>query len=205
MSRKFDFGTVITTLEKHTRLFPKLLPPIGAPVVPWKKKLKHGTIQSGEGHLVIVRETVTSLFRDERIEIPKRRALVCRPYAERLIQMALAYGDRHMPTMEVCDYFISEKELIHKLFQVYVPRYRNCKSGFTMLYRLPDDYSPSTYVRNPYPPVVEEENYSKSLLNVLLQAYSSRRKKEAGSPPSSDNGKTYPSASNEAAPTTAFS
>uniref|UniRef100_A0A5S6QPJ5 Large ribosomal subunit protein bL17m n=1 Tax=Trichuris muris TaxID=70415 RepID=A0A5S6QPJ5_TRIMR len=200
MSRKFNYGAVKTTLERHARVFPKLLPSIDAFVIPTKAKLKHPEVKNGEGHFIRIRRTVTALFRDERIELPRYDATISRPYAERLIQMAIAYGDRHKPTMEVCDYFLSEKELIHKLFKVYVQRYRDCKSSFTAIYRLPDVYSAPKYrykqifileLRgNPYPPVVDkEERHDKSLLNVLLRAYSKRRETKAGAAVSLEDGK----------------
>ncbi|VDP20335.1 unnamed protein product [Soboliphyme baturini] len=42
--------------------------------------------------------------------------------------------------MEVCDYWLQDKELIRKLFEVYVPRYRSYRTAFTDLYQLPPIY-----------------------------------------------------------------
>ncbi|KAL1233948.1 Large ribosomal subunit protein bL17m [Trichinella pseudospiralis] len=170
MSRRFDYGTVKTTVEKYARVFPRPLPSIKVPVSKEKIKLGHKFIKTGE-------------------------ALAVRPYAERLIQLAIEYGDCHKPTMETCDYWIEEKELLHKLFKDLVPRFENCKSSYTLLHRLPDKYEKldnniwkftAPFILelkgNPYPPVLEEQHlHENSLLNVLLREagkkfYSERRK-----------------------------
>ncbi|KRZ13051.1 39S ribosomal protein L17, mitochondrial [Trichinella zimbabwensis] len=216
MSRRFDYGTVKTTVEKYARVFPRSLPSIKVPVSKEKIKLGHKFVKTGEGRCYILRAALTSLFRDERIELSKYTALAVRPYAERvsrmfvvrdlvflesailelkLIQLAIEYGDCHKPTMETCDYWIEEKELIHKLFKDLVPRFENCKSSYTLLHRLPDKYEKldnntwkftAPFILelkgNPYPPVLERQHlHENSLLNVLLREagkkfYSERRK-----------------------------
>ncbi|KRZ14167.1 39S ribosomal protein L17, mitochondrial [Trichinella pseudospiralis] len=195
MSRRFDYGTVKTTVEKYARVFPRPLPSIKVPVSKEKIKLGHKFIKTGEGRCYILKAALTSLFRDERIELSKYTALAVRPYAERLIQLAIEYGDCHKPTMETCDYWIEEKELLHKLFKDLVPRFENCKSSYTLLHRLPDKYEKldnniwkftAPFILelkgNPYPPVLEEQHlHENSLLNVLLREagkkfYSERRK-----------------------------
>ncbi|XP_003381929.1 conserved hypothetical protein [Trichinella spiralis] len=202
MSRRFDYGTVKTTVEKYARVFPRSLPSIKVPVSKEKIKLRHKFIKTGEGRCYHLKAALTSLFRDERIELSKYTALAVRPYAERLIQLAIEYGDCHKPTMETCDYWIEEKELIHKLFKDLVPRFENCKSSYTLLHRLPDKYEKldnnnwkftapyilelkgdcSCVIGNPYPPVPDGKHlHENSLLNVLLREagkkfYSERRK-----------------------------
>ncbi|KRX74116.1 39S ribosomal protein L17, mitochondrial [Trichinella sp. T6] len=195
MSRRFDYGTVKTTVEKYARVFPRSLPSIKVPVSKEKIKLRHKFIKTGEGRCYHLKAALTSLFRDERIELSKCTALAVRPYAERLIQLAIEYGDCHKPTMETCDYWIEEKELIHKLFKDLVPRFENCKSSYTLLHRLPDKYEKldnnnwkftAPYILelkgNPYPPVPDGKHlHENSLLNVLLREagkkfYSERRK-----------------------------
>ncbi|KRY28660.1 39S ribosomal protein L17, mitochondrial [Trichinella spiralis] len=195
MSRRFDYGTVKTTVEKYARVFPRSLPSIKVPVSKEKIKLRHKFIKTGEGRCYHLKAALTSLFRDERIELSKYTALAVRPYAERLIQLAIEYGDCHKPTMETCDYWIEEKELIHKLFKDLVPRFENCKSSYTLLHRLPDKYEKldnnnwkftAPYILelkgNPYPPVPDGKHlHENSLLNVLLREagkkfYSERRK-----------------------------
>jgi len=46
----------------------------------------------------------------------------------------------HKETMEMANYWINEKQLVHKLFKVLVPRYQNYKISFTKLYKTPNIY-----------------------------------------------------------------
>lgn len=50
--------------------------------------------------------------------------------------------------MEMADYWIEEKQLIHKLFKVLVPRYNDYKTSYTMLYRAPKAYPDIVYPRS---------------------------------------------------------
>lgn len=59
------------------------------------------------------------------------RATEARDYAERLIQDAILYGPKHIRTMELASFWIKEKQLVHKLFKVFVPRLQNETTGFT--------------------------------------------------------------------------
>lgn len=47
--------------------------------------------------------------------------------------------------MEMADYWLEEKQLIHKLFKVLVPRFNDYKSSYTMLYRAPKNYEHTVY------------------------------------------------------------
>lgn len=49
-----------------------------------------------------------------------------------LISSAIRYGDCHKPTMELADYWLYEKQLVHKLFKVMVLAYV-VLYGFLML------------------------------------------------------------------------
>ena len=66
---------------------------------------------------------MTELIRNERIEGRAYDLQDTRLYTELLLQLAIANGDRHRPTMEMVNFYIKEKDLIPKLFQVLVPRY----------------------------------------------------------------------------------
>lgn len=61
---------------------------------------------------------VTMLVRDERIEHTYSTLSEARDYAERLIAEAVQHGDCHQPTMELADFWLKEKQLVHKLFKV---------------------------------------------------------------------------------------
>jgi hypothetical protein len=39
--------------------------------------------------------------------------------------------------MELADYWLLEKQLVHKLFKVLVPRFENCPVSYTRMYRAP--------------------------------------------------------------------
>jgi len=57
-----------------------------------------------------------------------------------LISDAIRYGDCHKHTMEMADYWLDEKQLVHKLFKVLVPRYENFNSSYTRLLMAPITY-----------------------------------------------------------------
>jgi hypothetical protein len=54
-----------------------------------------------------------------------------------LISDAIRYGDCHHATMELADYWLLEKQLVHKLFKVLVPRFENSPVSYTRMYRAP--------------------------------------------------------------------
>jgi large subunit ribosomal protein L17 len=49
--------------------------------------------------------------------------------------------------MELADYWILEKQLIHKLFKVLVPRFENCPVSYTRMFRAPRAYPGIYYKR----------------------------------------------------------
>lgn len=101
-------------------------------------------------------------------------------YVERLISDAIRHGDKHAETMEMANYWIEEKQLVHKLFKVLVPRFQNTSSSYTRMLNAPiphatpeDSYH---YFRsvielrgNPFPPLIKSGIDNKLLIqNVLL-------------------------------------
>ncbi|KAH9381775.1 hypothetical protein HPB48_010594 [Haemaphysalis longicornis] len=122
------------------------------------------------GRVEKIKATLTALFKHERIELNYPRADEVRGYAERLISDAIRYGDCHTRTMELADFWIHEKQLVHKLFKVLAPRFATYQGSYTRVHVLPtpfnDDFNgfgPGPYYRfnwvalelkgNPYPPV----------------------------------------------------
>lgn len=59
-----------------------------------------------------------------------------------LIGDAIRYGDTHKHTMEMADYWLEEKQLVHKLFKVLVPRYENYQTAYTRLVLGPNGILP---------------------------------------------------------------
>ncbi|KAH9514938.1 54S ribosomal protein L17 mitochondrial [Bulinus truncatus] len=131
-----------------------------------------------DGRLKRLREIVTGLIRYERLELSWAHADEARQYAERLIALALRNGDKHRETMELADYWLMEKDLIHKLFTVLVPRYQNFKTCYTDLHKLAIEYPGSGFPKgvlelrgNPWPPVMpRQRDYKYTLSNMLLSA-----------------------------------
>lgn len=88
------------------------------------------------------------------------------------------HSDCHKPTMEIADYWLLEKELIHKLFKVLVPRFENCNTAFTKMYKAPKpsygrniDKAILELRGNPYPLLTNKQTNNRQLLqNVLLDA-----------------------------------
>lgn len=109
----------------------------------YKIKVKHENNPAGQ--LYVQTFAVTDLFRKERIVLNYNKAAEIRPQVERLIVEAMRYGDKHRPTMALANYWLREKNLIHKLFKVLVPRYENYTTAFTALHMLGKDYS--TYAK----------------------------------------------------------
>ncbi|XP_076367061.1 mitochondrial ribosomal protein L17 [Tachypleus tridentatus] len=163
---------------RTTKLIPKI-----------KYRLKYrprnmGNPEGPYGRIKQLRATVTALLKHERIELNYQRADEARGYAERLIMEALTNGDRHQPTMELADFWLEEKQLIHKLFKVLVPRYQNSCESFTALHMLPMGVSATlseknTHVYpqallelkgNPFPSVPTKKEINKnSLTNILVE------------------------------------
>jgi len=128
-----------------------------------------------------LRQIVSGLIRYERIEPKYDSGEEARQYAERLIYLAIKNGDKHKHTMEMADYWLLEKDLIHKLFKVLVPRFQNSHSSFTQLHKKAIEYPHTSgdgksqavleLKGNPYPPVNPHKRDTKFLLsNILLSA-----------------------------------
>lgn len=88
----------------------------------------------------------------------------------------MRHGDCHRETMEMADYWLVEKQLVHKLFKVLVPRYQEYKVSFTRMYRAPRPYPGDMYFKailelrgNPYPSLLPDTHTNRNLIhNVLL-------------------------------------
>lgn len=106
------------------------------------------------GQLYNLTWALSSLFRDERLVLNYNKATELRPHVELLIVEAMRNGDKHRPTMALANFWLREKNLIHKLFKVFVPRYLDHTSSFTALHMLGTDCSrylepESEWRRNP--------------------------------------------------------
>lgn len=136
-----------------------------------------------------IAKSVNKLIDEERVEFNYFRGYEVRNYTERLIAEAIRYGDCHKPTMELANFYLNDKTLIHKLFKVLVPRYLNYTTSFTSMHLLPSmkiDWSnpeeKQTVTQkviielkeNPYPPITEYKIDRKNLLHNILLSEASK-------------------------------
>ncbi|CRK91835.1 CLUMA_CG005457, isoform A [Clunio marinus] len=160
----------------------KLMSELKVAVKPRHRRLKNPG--GSEGRLINLSKTVTALLKYERIEVHYSRGDEARGYAERLISDAIRYGDQHKPTMEMADFWLRDKSVIHKLFKVLCPRFENYKGSATRMFMAPRSYnldnkdvlkkykllSVLELNGNPYPPVLPDRSQKNRRLihNVLL-------------------------------------
>lgn len=86
----------------------------------------------------------------------------------------------------MADHWILEKQLVHKLFKVLVPRFESCQVSFTRMYKAPREYPGMYYKRavlelrgHPYPPLVPDMSQNRNLIhNVLLDEARKAYRKE---------------------------
>lgn len=52
-------------------------------------------------------------------------------------QEAVQHGDKHAPTMELANWWLTDKSLVHKLFKVLVPRFQDMSTSYTRLLQAP--------------------------------------------------------------------
>lgn len=78
--------------------------------------------------------------------------------------------------METADFWLLEKQLVHKLFKVLVPRFQDYNVSYTRMLKAPKPYPGKYYDRallelrgNPYPPLTPDNSQNRNLIhNVLL-------------------------------------
>lgn len=129
------------------------------------------------GRAVKIQKTLTALIKHERIELFYNRADETRGYVDQLISEAIRRGPEDKSMMELADYWILEKQLVHKLFKVLVPRYRDYTTSYTRLLKAPFMYPGVHYTvavlelrGNIYPSLDQRYPHEGSLLhNVLLE------------------------------------
>lgn len=92
--------------------------------------------------------------------------------------------------MEMADFWIKEKQYVHKLFKVIVPRLQNCPIAYTKMYKVPITYPDLAYRQravlelrgNPFPALKPDLGVNRNFIhNVLLDEAKKdyRRKKYA--------------------------
>ncbi|XP_056300000.1 39S ribosomal protein L17, mitochondrial [Pseudoliparis swirei] len=138
-----------------------------------------------QSRLNMLRNILTGLVRHERIETTAARADEVIFYAEKLVDYAKK-GDTDEKAMKMATFWLTEKDLVPKLFKVLAPRFENLSKGYTRMARLPNRLNLDRakmavveYKGNPFPPLypVKKEN-ALTLLNQLLKGYREERGRE---------------------------
>ncbi|CAD5118141.1 DgyrCDS6877 [Dimorphilus gyrociliatus] len=105
-----------------------------------QERLPTGYRIGPRGRIDYLRNSVTNLFREERVEGTWDYLDETRGYAELILQQSIKNGYDHEVTKEMVDYWIVEKDIIPKLFEVLVPRFEDYDTAYTKLYTLPYVY-----------------------------------------------------------------
>ncbi|TMS10543.1 39S ribosomal protein L17, mitochondrial [Larimichthys crocea] len=131
-----------------------------------------------ESRINMLRNLLTGLVRHERIETTTARADEVRFYAEKLVDYAKR-GDTDEKAMKMASFWLTEKDLVPKLFNVLAPRFETHSKGYTRMARLPNrdnldraKMAVLEYKGNPFPPLypVKKDN-ELTLINQLLRGY----------------------------------
>ena len=100
------------------------------------------------GGLLKTRSNVSALITHERLELSENNGLHARLYSERLISDAITYGPKHKHTMEMATWWLNDnKESIHKLFEVLVPRFADYSTAYTRAFVAPPNFEIGSNVR----------------------------------------------------------
>ncbi|XP_076136006.1 large ribosomal subunit protein bL17m [Alosa pseudoharengus] len=143
-----------------------------------------------ESRINMLRNILTGLVRHERIETTWARADEVQFYAEKLIDYAKR-GDTDEKAMQMANFWLTEKDLLPKLFKVLAPRFENQSKAYTYMARLPNRENLDRaamavleYKGNPFPPLFPAKRENElTLINQLLKGYREERAQLSGSKP----------------------
>ncbi|XP_035528812.1 39S ribosomal protein L17, mitochondrial [Morone saxatilis] len=152
--------------------------------------ISHGRVARKMGlgphsRINMLRNILTGLVRHERIETTWVRADEVRFYAEKLIDYAKK-GDTDEKAMKMADFWLTEKDLVPKLFKVLAPRFEPHSNSYTRMERIPNRQNLDRakmavleYKGNPFPPLcsVKKDN-ELTLINQLLKGYREEREQQ---------------------------
>ena len=77
------------------------------------------------GSLEKLRRFVSGLVVNERLEVTENQAILTRQYAETLIAMGVNNGRDHVHTREMVDWWLPERGVKKKFYEVLVPRLKD--------------------------------------------------------------------------------
>ncbi|XP_041845206.1 39S ribosomal protein L17, mitochondrial [Melanotaenia boesemani] len=135
-----------------------------------------------QSRINMLRNILTGLVRHERIETTLARADEVRFYAEKLVDYAKK-GDTDEKAMKMASFWLTEKDLVPKLFKVLAPRFESQSSGYTRMARIPNrenldraKMAVLEYKGNPFPPLYPAKKENElTLINQLLKGYREER------------------------------
>ncbi|CAJ1062634.1 39S ribosomal protein L17%2C mitochondrial [Xyrichtys novacula] len=135
-----------------------------------------------ESRIHMLRNILTGLVRHERIETTLARADEVRFYAEKLIDYAKK-GDTDEKAMKMASFWMTEKDLVPKLFKVLAPRFETQSNSYTRMARIPNranldraKMAVLEYKGNPFPPLYPAKKENElTLINQLLKGYRAER------------------------------
>uniref|UniRef100_UPI00398F03A5 large ribosomal subunit protein bL17m isoform X1 n=2 Tax=Pristiophorus japonicus TaxID=55135 RepID=UPI00398F03A5 len=176
---KVALGRVEVVKDSVSRLRPRGRMHLSAAL--W---ISHGRVYRRMGlgpqsRLDMLRNLVTALVRHERIETTLARADEMRFYAEKLVDYAKR-GNTNQKAMKMADFWLTEKDLIPKLFEVLAPRFQTHRGSCVRMMQIPTrenldraKMAVIEYRHNPLPPLLARRHGAneKSLLNQLLKGY----------------------------------
>ncbi|XP_031243622.1 39S ribosomal protein L17, mitochondrial [Mastomys coucha] len=128
-----------------------------------------------ESRIHLLRNLLTGLVRHERIEATWARVDEMRGYAEKLIDYG-KLGDTNERAMRMADFWLTEKDLIPKLFKVLAPRFQGQNGNYTRMVQIPNRKEQDRakmavieYKGNCLPPLpLPQRDSNLTLLNQLL-------------------------------------
>eukprot|EP00063_Salmo_salar_P035926 XP_014010761.1 PREDICTED: ribosomal protein L17 mitochondrial-like protein isoform X1 [Salmo salar] len=144
-----------------------------------------------ESRINMLRNILTGLVRHERIETTRGRADEVRFYAEKVrTWMLIDYakkGDTDEKAMKMANFWLTEKDLIPKLFKVLAPRFETQPKAYTRMARIPNRENLDKaamavleYKGNPFPPLqTAKRDNELTLINQLLKGYREERAQQA--------------------------
>ncbi|XP_037532786.1 39S ribosomal protein L17, mitochondrial [Nematolebias whitei] len=143
-----------------------------------------------ESRLNMLRNILTGLVRHERIETTTGRADEVQFYAEKLIDYAKK-GDTDEKAMKMASFWLTEKDLVPKLFKVLAPRFQNHSNNYTRMVRIPNrenldraKMAVLEYKGNPFPPLFPAKKENElTLINQLLRGYRDEKANELAANP----------------------
>ncbi|XP_040021284.2 large ribosomal subunit protein bL17m [Gasterosteus aculeatus] len=142
-----------------------------------------------QSRINMLRNILTGLVRHERIETTAARADEVRFYAEKLVDYAKR-GDTDEKAMKMATFWLTEKDLVPKLFKVLAPRFETQSTGYTRTARLPNrqnldraQMAVIEYKGHPFPPLypVKQDN-ELTLVNQLLKGYRQQQEESSTRP-----------------------